>query len=70
MTSLRQRVYIFLCNDGVWRQRCGSHIEEQGPYAPINASRRGENGTCVICDHERGLDRDGGKTTVQNTHAV
>lgn len=75
MTSLRQRVYIFLCKDGVWRQRCGRHIEEQGPYAPVNAYNRWEsNGQCVICDHERGQGDGGGDggtgATIQNPHAV
>lgn len=68
MTLQRKRVYIYLCNDGVWRQRCGRHIEEQGPYAPVNANRRESTGKCVICDHERG--GHGGDATIPDTHAI
>lgn len=70
MTIQRKRVLIYLCNDGVWRQRCACHIEEHGPYAPANAIRRESSGICVICDHER-MPRDGGTSaTVPNPHAL
>ena len=65
----RDEIYISLYKDGVYRQRCGLHIEES--IAPLmmvwRKSKASAKHSCVMCAYER---RKGGGGDVTVIDAV
>ena len=46
------RIYIYLCADGVTRQRCGRHVHREPKYHPVRVWRvvpRGGKYGCFAC---------------------
>lgn len=46
-------LFMYLCVDGTWRQRCREHVPKNGPYAParVNEFQKfgGRRDSCPVC---------------------
>lgn len=47
------RIYVYLCADGVTRQRCGAHVHQEQKYQPVRVWLEvpvGGDKSCVECN--------------------
>jgi hypothetical protein len=50
------RIYIYLCADGITRQRCGRHVHTERSMTPVriwHVEPPNERRTCLECEYNR-----------------